>query len=90
MIAFELIVGKLAYGSIQTHLLPRELRKIIAKALEPSIENRYHDVVDFITDITRYLKATVGQNRGRHTQDVKEVWVALQEGQAKIITSLTS
>ncbi|MEM7175701.1 MAG: protein kinase [Chlamydiota bacterium] len=85
VIAFELIVGKLAYGSIQTHLLPKGLRKIIAKALESSVDKRYRDVVDFITDITRYLKATVGQSQSKHPQDVKELWAALQTGQRKLL-----
>ena len=37
--------------------MPKELRKIIAKALAVSIEERYQTITDFIVDISRYLKS---------------------------------
>lgn len=87
VIAFELIVGKLAYGSIQLGLLPKGLRKIISKALASSPEKRYRDVVDFITDMTRYLKATAGQQQKELAPNLKEVWSLLQESQRKLLPS---
>jgi eukaryotic-like serine/threonine-protein kinase len=87
VIAFELVVGKLAYGSMQLHLLPNGLREIIAKALEPSVKKRYNDIVDLITDITRYLKSKTGISRRESTQDLKEVWTALQESQRRLLPS---
>jgi eukaryotic-like serine/threonine-protein kinase len=57
IIAYELILGKLSYGVINISLLPKELRKIITKALAVSIEERYQNITDFIVDISRYLKS---------------------------------
>lgn len=57
IITYELVLGKLSYGIINTSLLPKELRKIVEKALAPSPQDRYQDIVDFITDISLYLKS---------------------------------
>ena len=61
-------------------LLPQGLRAIIAKALDPAIENGYRDIVDFITDITRYLRANTyhPQQRGQ-AHNLKETWSALKQ-----------
>jgi serine/threonine protein kinase len=55
IIAYELILGKLCFGYIHLALMPKGLRKILAKALQPQPEDRYRDIVDFITDISAYL-----------------------------------
>jgi hypothetical protein len=56
IIAYELLLGRLSYGVIHLPLLPKALRSLIEKALEPDPKNRYQDIVDFITDISQYLK----------------------------------
>jgi len=56
MIAYELLLGRLSYGSVHLALLSKELRPIIEKALQPDPKLRYQDIVDFITDISHYLK----------------------------------
>jgi eukaryotic-like serine/threonine-protein kinase len=58
MIAYELLLGRLSYGIIHLALLPKDLRSIIEKALNPNPKERYQDIVDFITDISHYLKTT--------------------------------
>ena len=55
VIAYELSLGKLSFGVINLSLLPMNLRKILQKALAPSLKERYGDIVDFITDLTSYL-----------------------------------
>ncbi|HEY4254925.1 MAG TPA: protein kinase [Chlamydiales bacterium] len=56
IIAYELLLGRLSYGVIHLPLLPKELRALIEKALQPDPKERYQDIVDFITDISQYLK----------------------------------
>ena len=56
VIAYELILGRLSHGIIHLALLPKQLQKVIEKALKPNPKERYPDIVDFITDISQYLK----------------------------------
>lgn len=57
VITYELVLGKLSFGIINTEFLPKNLRKIVEKALAPSPKERYSDIVDFITDLSAYLKS---------------------------------
>ncbi|MDJ0651632.1 MAG: protein kinase [Simkaniaceae bacterium] len=82
VIVFELLVGKLSFGSIQLSLLPSDLRAIVEKALAPSLNERYQDIVDFITDISAYLKKE--QKRGKG-EGIKEVWDHLEESHLKLL-----
>lgn len=79
VITFELLIGKLSFGTIQFSLLPGDLRPIVEKTLEPDLSRRYHDIVDFITDITEYLKEEPTQTGG------KEVWEHLEESHLKLL-----
>jgi serine/threonine protein kinase len=85
VITFELIVGKLSYGKIQLSLLPTNLRKIVEKALQPAVEERYQDIVDFITDISNYLKTLATKRDSHQVQDVKEIWEQLEQGHRKLL-----
>ena len=57
VIAYELAIGKLSFGVINTTFLPSNLRKIVEKALATSPKERYSDIVDFITDLSAYLQS---------------------------------
>lgn len=57
IIAYELVLGRLSYGVLNLTLIPPGLRKILEKCLAVSTEERYQDIVDFITDISQYLKS---------------------------------
>ena len=57
IIAYELILGRLSHGVIHLALLGKGLRRIIEKALKIDPAERYQDIVDFITDISQYLKS---------------------------------
>lgn len=57
IIAYELILGKLSYGQVHLSLIPKELRKILVKCLQQSVEKRYQDIVDLIIDLSRYLQS---------------------------------
>ncbi len=56
IIAYELVLGRLSHGVIHLALLPKSLRKIIETALKIDVKERYRDIVDFITDISQYIK----------------------------------
>ena len=57
IITYELVTGKLKNGVIELSLLPPGLKKIISKALASDPQNRYKDIVEFITDISEVLKS---------------------------------
>lgn len=64
LIAYELIIGQhdysnwlVGYGTVNLSGLPKNLRAIIEKALAVSVSSRYQDIVDFITDLSAYLKS---------------------------------
>jgi eukaryotic-like serine/threonine-protein kinase len=56
IIAYELYFGRQAHGVIQTAILPRGLHKILAKALQADPLMRYQDIIDFIADLSEFLK----------------------------------
>lgn len=55
IVAYEVIMGRISQGQIHLSLLPRGLQKIIAHALLPDPHERYHDTVDFISDLSHYF-----------------------------------
>ncbi|HEV8051562.1 MAG TPA: protein kinase [Parachlamydiaceae bacterium] len=58
IIFYELVLGKLSHGKIHLTLMPKGLQKILTKTLQPNPQDRYHDIVDFITDVSAYLNST--------------------------------
>lgn len=58
IIFYELVLGKLSHGQIHLSLMPKGLQKILTKTLQPKAKDRYHDIVDFITDVSAYLNST--------------------------------
>lgn len=62
VIAYELLLGRLSHGQIHLSLLPKNFRPMIQKALDPSPETRYTDIVDWITDITHFLKMDISHS----------------------------
>lgn len=55
VIAYELFVGKLRQGALHLSLLPAPVAEALKKALAPKVEDRYQDIVDFISDLTPLL-----------------------------------
>ncbi len=77
VIAYELIVGRLSFGNIKLELLPKSLREIIAKALEPDLKMRYEDIVDWIADLSTYLRSGALRKERRGSDEIKEVYEKL-------------
>ena len=63
IITYELYLSRLSYGVIRMDLLPKGMRAIIEKALKENPEERYTDIIDFISDISQYLK-TIEEEEG--------------------------
>ena len=63
LITYELVLGKLSHGIVHLPLITKELREIIEKSLKPSLKERYEDIVEFITDISAYLKSYVDNTK---------------------------
>lgn len=57
VIAYELILGKLSHGYIHLSLLPSGMQPILNRCLQPNPNQRYQDVVGFITDVSSYLNS---------------------------------
>ncbi|MCB1213638.1 MAG: serine/threonine protein kinase [Chlamydiia bacterium] len=57
IIAYELLTGRLCHGKIHLSNVPKSLQPILARALQPEIEERYQDIVDFIADLSDALNA---------------------------------
>jgi serine/threonine protein kinase len=90
VIAYELIIGKLSYGTINLSLLPPNLRKIIAKALAISIEERYNDIVELITDISQYLKSGEWEKERPGSDQIKEIQEQIQKTENTLSSPLPS
>ena len=85
IIAYELVLGKLSHGRIHLSLMPKGLQKILAKALQPRPEDRYQDVVDFITDISAYLNSATLLKEKKESDQLSELSEHLQQAQMSMV-----
>jgi eukaryotic-like serine/threonine-protein kinase len=76
IITYELILGRSSHGILHLSLLPKRLAEILAKALEINPKERTQDVVDFITDISQYLK-NYRENKSEEKSD--EIFDAIEK-----------
>jgi len=89
IIAYELVLGKLSHGKIHLSLMPKGLQKILTKALQPAIEDRYQDIVDFIADLSTYLHSSNLEKERKASDQVGEIFEKLQAFQFKITSKET-
>ena len=85
VILYELITGRLSYGTIQISLVPKGLRRIVKKCLENSLTERYDDIVDFITDLTHYLKSEALQQDRSGSEEIKEVLSEISQTHYRLV-----
>jgi eukaryotic-like serine/threonine-protein kinase len=69
IIAYEMLIGKFSFGKVNLSLLDQDIAKILAKAIEPDYKKRTQDIVDFIGEISAYLK-----NSGASKTDSKALF----------------
>ncbi|MDN3505497.1 MAG: protein kinase [Rhabdochlamydiaceae bacterium] len=86
IILYEMVIGKLSYGHIQLSLVPKNLRPIIAKAIAPSLKDRYEDVVDLITAISLYSKESLSIDETQQGAAHSEILDSLLSAQKHFTT----
>ncbi len=81
IITYELALGKFSHGVIHLSILPPGLQKILQRALQPLPQERYQDIVDFITDLSNYIESiefmadlSRGNLTGELFEDLKEAF----------------
>lgn len=84
IIAYELVLGKLSYGMVNLSLLPAGLQRILSKALAVSVEERYQDIVAFITDLTDYYKSPEIDRERPSTDLAMEMAETLQKSEKNL------
>lgn len=85
IIAYELVLGKLSHGQVHLSLMPRGLQKILTKTLQPEIQNRYQDIVDFISDLTAYLYSSELEKDKRAGDQANEFFEKMKDIQNTFI-----
>ena len=56
VITYEMLTGMLSYGKINLALVDEKIRPILKKALAGDARERTADIVDFITEVSTYLR----------------------------------
>ena len=82
---YEMLTGRLSFGNIDLALIPDHFRPILEKALEPNPKLRYADMVDFIADISNYLKSNVLKKDRTDEDELLEIWEVLGEEQKGLL-----
>jgi serine/threonine protein kinase len=72
VILYELLTGAFCYGKVNLSLLDDNLAKILKQALAPNFHERTEDIIDFISDISTYLRTN------QETVDNKEELIKIQ------------
>lgn len=85
IIAYELVLGKLHGGQVHLSLMPKGLEKILSKALQPRILDRYIDIVDFIADLSSYLHSPQFEKEKKASDQAGELFEKLQMIQFQLI-----
>lgn len=85
ILTYELYLGRLSHGVIHLALLPKALRAILEKALRADPKERYQDIVDFITDLSHYLR-NVSENQGiEEVEPTDELMSILQQAKSLLL-----
>lgn len=85
IITYELVLGKLSHGQIHLSIMPKGLQKILAKALQFRPEDRYQDIVDFMTDISAYLHSPALLKENKELDPLSELSESLRQAQTSLI-----
>lgn len=85
IITYELIVGRLSHGTIHLSIVPKGLQRILAKALQPKVQDRYEDIVDFIKELTDYLASSELKKDMRGSDYLGELSENLKEAQSLLV-----
>lgn len=89
IIAYELVLGKLSHGEVHLSLMPKGMQKILSKALQPNPSDRYHDIVDFISDLSTYLHSPHFEKEKKIGDQAAEIFEKFQSIQQWLLPSQT-
>ncbi len=85
IITYELALGKLSHGQIHLSIMPKGLQKILTKTLQKQPENRYQDVVDFMTDVSTYLHSPALLKENKELDPLSDLSESLREAQLCLV-----
>lgn len=85
IISYELLLGKLSHGQIHLSQVPKGMQKVLTKALQPKPEDRYQDIVDYITEVSSYLNSTAFEKEKKKGDLISELQEKLEKAQTLLI-----
>lgn len=85
IITYELVLGKLSHGHIHLSIMPKGLQKILAKALQQKPEDRYQDIVDFMTDVSAYLHSPALLKENKELDPLSDLSESLRQAQYSLV-----
>jgi serine/threonine protein kinase len=85
IITYELVLGKLSHGQIHLSIMPKGLQKILAKALQSKPEDRYQDIVDFMSDISDYLHSPSFHKENKELTPLSDLSESLRHAQSCLV-----
>jgi len=85
IITYELILGKLSHGHIHLSIMPKSLQKILSKALQLKAEDRYQDIVDFMTDVSTYLHSPALLKENKELDPLSDLSESLRQAQLSLV-----
>ncbi len=88
IITYELVLGKLCHGQIHLSIMPRGLQKILAKALQQKPEDRYQDIVDFMTDLSAYLHSPALLKENKELDPLSDLSESLRQAQQSLVPQI--
>lgn len=85
IITYELALNKLSHGQIHLSLMPKGLQKILAKALQQRPEDRYQDIVDFMSDISAYMHSSSLEKENKELDLLSDLSESLRTAQTSLV-----
>ncbi len=85
IITYELVLGKLSHGHIHLSIMPKGLQKILAKSLQQKAEDRYQDIVDFMTDVSAYLHSPALLKENKELDPLSDLSESLRQAQHSLV-----
>jgi len=85
IITYELVLGKLSHGHIHLSIMPKGLQKILAKSLQLKPEDRYQDIVDFMTDVSAYLHSPSLLKENKELDPLSDLSESLRQAQLSLV-----
>lgn len=85
IITYELVLGKLSHGHVLLSMMPKGLQKILTKSLQYKPEDRYQDIVDFMSDISAYLHSPALQKENKELDPLSDLSESLRQAQHSLV-----